>query len=73
MQWRRKAGVTKFTEGVLKKDPRSLSDDEGERPQTDLTRSAKCDGNELKSGGRRGMKKPFYSAELRTAVLSHYR
>ena len=73
MQWRRKAGVTKFTEGGLKKGSRRFSDAEGEEAQTDITKSANTDAKEVKPGGRLGVKKPFYSAELRSRVLSHYR
>ena len=80
MQWRRKAGGTKFTDGLKKcsekwDDPvKTLekSDDKGEEKQADLTKPTNSDEKEKKPG-RRGVKKPFYSAEMRGRVLSHYR
>ena len=79
MQWRSKAGVTKFTEGLTKGSKKSngvamKSGGEGEERQTDLTNFTKADDQpEMKPGPLLGVKKPFYSAELRSRVLSHYR
>ena len=81
MQWRRKAGVTKFTEGLKKCSEKcngmtvktfEESNGEGQEKQADLTKSTNSDGKEMKPG-RCGLKKPFYSAEMRSRVLSHYR
>ena len=81
MQWRRKAGVTKFTDGLKKRSEKcddqvktfEESDGEGEEKKADLTKFTNSDGNEMKPTCRRGVKKPFYSAEMRNRVLSHYR
>ena len=78
MQWRRKAGVTKFTDGLRKRPEKcdepvkTQSDVKGEEKKADLAKSTNSDGKEKKLG-RRGVKKPFYSAEMRSRVLSHYR
>ena len=77
MQWRRKAGVTKFSEGSKKcsNGVAVKSDGEGGERQADLdlAKSANKDEKQMKPGVRLGVKKPFYPAELRTRVLSHYR
>ena len=79
MQWRSKAGVKKFTEGLTRGSKKRngvtmKSGGEGEERQTDLTKFANADDQpEMKPGPLLGVKKPFYSAELRSRVLSHYR
>ena len=69
MQWRRKAGVPKFTDGLSSQPAQFPEDpDSGKQEGHD----AASDGTGAKSS-RRGMKRPFYSADFRSRVLAHYR
>ena len=81
MQWRRKAGVSKFTDGLAKGSKKCnngvtvKSDEEGGERQIDcdMGKSAISVEKKMKPSTRLGVKKPFYPAELRNRVLSHYR
>ena len=76
MQWRRKAGVPKFTDGL-----KIISDKCNavpvKIPEESLGAKQESRDDWTKGKGtkpsRRGLKKPFYSAELRKRVLDHYR
>ena len=71
MQWRRNAGVPKFTDGLKKSfQPAQFPEDPHGGKQEG--QDAASDGTGAKSS-RRGMKRPFYSADLRSRVLAHYR
>ena len=67
MQWRRKAGVTKFT------DLNDVTVKGENRQDGDLAKSIISEEKQRKLSSRKGLKKPFYSAELRSEVLSYYR
>ena len=71
MQWRRKAGVPKFTDG-LKKSSQPAQFPEDPHGGKQEGQDAASDGTGAKSS-RRGMKRPFYSADFRSRVLAHYR
>ena len=71
MQWRRKAGVPKFTDG-LKKSSQPAQFPEDPHGGKQEGQDAASDGTGAKSS-RRGMKRPSYSADLRSRVLAHYR
>ena len=72
MQWRRKAGVAKFTEGA-KKISKEKSDVQAERKT--LEDSSEGEGEEKKeraTNTTKGFKRPVYPAEMRSEVLSFY-
>ena len=71
MQWRRKAGVPKFTDG-MKKSNQAAQFPEDPHGGKQEGQDAASDGTGAKSS-RRGMKRPSYSADLRSRVLAHYR
>ena len=66
MQWRRKAGVAKFTEGA-KKISKDMNDVQAERKS--LEDSSEGEGEEKKkqaTNTMKGLKKPVYPAEMRS-------
>ena len=72
MQWRRKAGVAKFTEGA-KKISKDENDVQAERRT--LEDSSEGEGEEKKdraTNTTKGLKRPVYPAEMRSEVLSFY-